>query len=160
MSSANIQPAGPRDLADLTEPEKILVREFIKGIRSGRFPSFDNDIKAGQDLAVHTAEPLVRAFWAGYRCRTAGRAQPSTTPETAGPRLLSEIAREIREKWTKVCFGAGPYLKAMENLRSIQDGHYRDEGRSIVNYFLVNANTWRGPDANRIKAELKALAKG
>jgi hypothetical protein len=28
----------------------------------------------------------------------------------------------------------------------------------MVLYFLANAGTWRGPDAKRIKNELKALA--
>ena len=31
------------------------------------------------------------------------------------------------------------------------------DGRSIVLYFLANAQQWRGPDARRIKAELKSM---
>jgi hypothetical protein len=34
----------------------------------------------------------------------------------------------------------------------------KDSAESIVAYFLSNAATWRGADARRIKAELKALA--
>lgn len=77
-------------------------------------------------------------------------------------RPLSTIAREIRATWPKVYFGAVPYLHAMAQLDSV-DGksgawyYGSDDGRSIVNYFLANAGTWRGDDARRIKAELKAM---
>lgn len=73
------------------------------------------------------------------------------------PRLLSTIAREIRATWPKVYFGAVPYLQAMALLDSVDDRYGLDDGRSIVNYFLANAGTWRGDDARRIKAELKAM---
>ena len=71
-------------------------------------------------------------------------------------RPLYEIAREIRKAWTKVSPYAEPYLEAMESLNSINDNYYFDSGKSIVLYFLSNANTWRGEDARRIKAELKS----
>lgn len=74
-------------------------------------------------------------------------------------RTLSAIAREISRDWTNVWFGAVPYLEAMRSLDSINDKYYEDTGRSIVAYFLGNANTWRGPVARRIKLELKALLK-
>ncbi len=72
-------------------------------------------------------------------------------------RPLSVIAAEIRRTWPRVYFGAVPYLDAMEQLNSIDDAFYADSGRSVVLYFLANAGTWRGPDAKRIKAELRAL---
>ena len=74
-------------------------------------------------------------------------------------RTLSEIAREIRKDWTKVYFGAVPYLDAMSTLNSIDDNYYADNARSIVLYFLANAGTWRGETAKRVKAELKAMSK-
>lgn len=73
-------------------------------------------------------------------------------------RPLYEIAREIRKAWTKVSPYAEPYLEAMESLNTIDDNYYFDSGKSIVLYFLSNANTWRGEDARRIKAELKQMA--
>ena len=73
-------------------------------------------------------------------------------------RPLSEIAREIRTDWTKVYFGAVPYLDAMSTLNSIDDDYYMDSGKSIVLYFLANAGTWRGDVARRVKKELKAMA--
>ena len=73
------------------------------------------------------------------------------------PRPLSVIARDIRAHWPKVYFGAVPYLQAMATLNSINDKFYEDDARSIVNYFLANAGTWRGEDAKRIKAELKSM---
>ena len=72
-------------------------------------------------------------------------------------RPLYEIAREIRKAWTKVSPYAEPYLAAMQSLDSINDNYYFDSGKSIVLYFLGNANTWRGEDARRIKTELKQM---
>ncbi len=74
-------------------------------------------------------------------------------------RPLHVIAREISRLWTKPYFGAVPYLAAMTTLESIKDNYGDDDAKSIVLYFLANAQTWRGPDAKRIKAELKGLCK-
>lgn len=76
------------------------------------------------------------------------------------PRPISVIAHEIARDWKKVYFGAVPYLQAMFTLNSIDDMYMYDDARSIINYFLANANTWRGPVAKQIKEELKALLKG
>lgn len=72
-------------------------------------------------------------------------------------RPLREIAADIRKAWPNPYFGAVPYLDAMGTLDSIADGYGWDSGKSIVRYFLPNAATFRGPDARRIKAELKAM---
>lgn len=72
-------------------------------------------------------------------------------------RPLNLIAKEIKYLWTKPYFGAVPYLDAMLTLNSIEDNYYLDSGKSIVLYFLANAQTWRGEDAKRIKAELKSM---
>ena len=74
-------------------------------------------------------------------------------------RPLYQIANEIRKDWTKVYFGAVPYLDAMSTLDSIEDNYIMDSGKSVVIYFLSNASTWRGETAKRIKAELKAMCK-
>lgn len=74
-------------------------------------------------------------------------------------RPLSTIAREVRADWQKPYFGAVPYLDAMSGLESITDKYHLDDARSVVMYFLANAQTWRGENAKRIKAELKGLAK-
>lgn len=74
-------------------------------------------------------------------------------------RPLSEIAREVRKDWTKVNFGAVPYLEAMETLNSINDRYYEDSAKSIVAYFLSNASTWRGEIAKAVKKELNAMIK-
>lgn len=74
-------------------------------------------------------------------------------------RTLSEIAFDIRKSWTKPYFGAIPYLQAVGQLQSIEDDYCCDSAKSVVLYFLANANTWRGQDAKRIKTELKALCK-
>lgn len=78
----------------------------------------------------------------------------------AGPRALHEIARDIKRNWPKVNYAAQPYLDALHQLDSVDDMYYQDPARHIVNYFLSNAGTWRGPEAKRIKDELKAMVRG
>ena len=78
---------------------------------------------------------------------------------TTNARPLYEIAKEIKNDWKNVYFGAKPYLDAMATLDKVSDNYEWDSGRSIVNYFLANASTWRGDTAKRIKAELKAMVK-
>lgn len=77
----------------------------------------------------------------------------------ANPRSLWAIAREIKRLWTKPYFGAVPYIQAMIYLESVGCYYGSDRGEDIVRYFLANASTWRGEDAKRIKAELKAMIK-
>lgn len=72
-------------------------------------------------------------------------------------RPLHVIAREIKRVWPKPYFGAVPYIDAMLSMDSIHENYFYDSGDSIVRYFLANANTWRGEDARRIKAELKGM---
>lgn len=72
-------------------------------------------------------------------------------------RPLSTIARDIRANWKKPYFGAVPYIDAMSELNSINDAYYHDSARSVVQYFLANASTFRGDVAKAIKTELKAL---
>lgn len=74
-------------------------------------------------------------------------------------RSLSEIAREIRANWPNMYFGARPYLQAMETLSSMEDRFFDDDARSVVIYFLANAQTWRGDTARRIKKELNDMLK-
>ncbi len=75
------------------------------------------------------------------------------------PRNIYLIAKEIRANWKNVYFAAKPYLDAMDSLATIEDKYYCDSAESVILYFLCNAGTWRGEDARRIKAELKAIAK-
>ena len=84
-------------------------------------------------------------------------AKTATTKTATRP--LYEIAAEIKKDWKNVYFGAKPYLDAMATLNSINDSYGWDSGKSMVNYFLGNAQTWRGETAKRIKAELKAMVK-
>lgn len=78
-------------------------------------------------------------------------------------RPLYEIAADVRRTWRRkdgtvsVYFGAVPYLDAMSNLNRMSDSYGYDDADDIVRYFLANANTYRGEDARRIKAELRAM---
>ncbi len=74
-------------------------------------------------------------------------------------RPLYEIAAEIRSDWKKVYFGAVPYLEAMACLDEMTDMYGADSARSIVAYFLGNANTWKGEVARRVKKELNDMLK-
>lgn len=73
------------------------------------------------------------------------------------PRPIFAVANEIISLWPNPYYGAVPYLQAMRDLTSIQENYGEDSAASIVNYFLANATYWRGDDARRLKAELKAL---
>ena len=72
-------------------------------------------------------------------------------------RPISHIARDIEANWPKVNYAARPYLDAMHYLNRIEDNYYADTARSIVAYFLSNARAFTGPEARRLKAELKSL---
>jgi hypothetical protein len=75
------------------------------------------------------------------------------------PRLINEIARDVRQDWKKIYFGAEPYLSAMFDLRTNDDFCGYDSAKTIITYFLANASTWRGTKAKEIKQELKEIIK-
>ena len=78
-------------------------------------------------------------------------------------RTLSAIAREALACDTlkgNTRVYAGAYLEPMTTLDTVHDTYGMDSGRSIVMYALSNLSAWRGEDARRIKAELKAHLKG
>lgn len=74
-------------------------------------------------------------------------------------RPIYEIAQEIHTDWRPMYFGAVPYCDAMQSLNKITDDYGCDSGKSVVLYFLANAQTWRGETARRIKKELNAILK-
>ena len=74
-------------------------------------------------------------------------------------RTISEIAGEIESTWANVNYAARPYLDAMHSLGSVRDYFGSDSADSVILYFLSNARAYRGDDAKRIKAELKAMVK-
>jgi len=83
----------------------------------------------------------------------------SAPDKPVGPRPIHEIAREIKRTWSKqgkgVNYAAKPYLDAMGSLESGKDSYGQDSAHSVLAYFLGNANSFRGPDAKRLKDELK-----
>lgn len=74
-------------------------------------------------------------------------------------RTLREIAGEIRKDWSPVHQFARPYVEAMLQLNSVNDRYVAETGADVVRYFLVNATTWRGETARRVKAELNKILK-
>lgn len=75
------------------------------------------------------------------------------------PRPIYKIADEITLDWKKVNYAARPYLDTMRQLYSIDDRYIAESAQDIVLGFLSNAGTWRGPVAQRIKAELNSMLK-
>ena len=73
-------------------------------------------------------------------------------------RSLREIAAEIDQDWKGTRWHAAPYLNAMSQLDSVNEKFFAESAQDIVLRFLVNASTWRGETARRIKKELKQMA--
>ena len=80
--------------------------------------------------------------------------------ETKTTRNLYVIANDIIEHWPRPYFGAVPYIRAMLTLSDLDDNYGYDDARSILTYFIANSRTWRGPEARRIKQEIKDLLEG
>lgn len=79
--------------------------------------------------------------------------------ETNETKKLWEYALLIKKDWKHIYFGARPYLDAMTVLDSVDDMYGMDSGRSIVAYFLANAQTWKGETAREIKKKLNEMLK-
>lgn len=75
------------------------------------------------------------------------------------PRTLSDIAVEIYRDWRPPSPYAMPYINAMSDLEYMGDMYGADDAEEIVMRFLVNATSWRGPVAVRVKLELKDMLK-
>ena len=52
---------------------------------------------------------------------------------TTNARPLYEIAKEIKNDWKNVYFGAKPYLDAMATLDKVSDNYEWDSGRTQSN---------------------------
>lgn len=70
---------------------------------------------------------------------------------------LHAIAEVIRADWKNLSPYAEPYVTAMESMDSVHKDYYHDSGKSIVMYFLANAQQWRGPVARSIKKTLNQM---
>lgn len=72
-------------------------------------------------------------------------------------RPLFAIAAEIEADWTARRGTAAPYLAAMSDLVGPADRYGAQTGADMVRGFLVNAQTWHGEVARRVKQELTAI---
>ena len=78
------------------------------------------------------------------------------------PRKLHEIGAEIAHLFVvkkpseSTLAYSMPYVSAISQMEYVEDMYGQDTGRSVVLYLLGNLQGWRGDDARRIKAELKA----
>jgi hypothetical protein len=73
------------------------------------------------------------------------------------PRSLKDIAADIRAHWNPVHGRAEEYVAAMETLDKVTDRYGADSAVAVLSYFLAAAATWKGPDAQRIRAEIKTI---
>lgn len=73
--------------------------------------------------------------------------------------LAAIISKDWRAQGKGIYFGAKPYIDAMYSLQSVNDNYGCDSGRSIVAYFLGNAQTWKGETAKAVKKELNKRIK-
>ena len=77
-------------------------------------------------------------------------------------RPIYQIANEIWDLWDSSKLGASPafpYLLAMRRISKIEDKYGLDDGEDIVLRFLSNASSFKGPDAVRLKKELRQHLK-
>lgn len=72
-------------------------------------------------------------------------------------RPISKIAEDILHAWPRPNYAAKPYLEAMQEIETMSDSFGADSAKSIILYFLSNAQSFRGEKARELKAELKAM---
>lgn len=80
---------------------------------------------------------------------------------TTMARTFAQIARDIKAEWKKPYFGAVPWLNALAHIESSNpyEAYYCEDAKSVAQYFLANASTFRGEKARQLKQELKELIK-
>jgi hypothetical protein len=54
---------------------------------------------------------------------------------------------------------AAPFVEGLGEVRTARDRWYAQTGADAIRGFLMNAQTWRGEVARRIKLELKAILR-
>ena len=70
-------------------------------------------------------------------------------------RPIYSLAQEVSKLWREVDPAAQPYLERMRLMERIHDNVDDHPGRETIQGFLDNSTSWTGPDASRIKAELR-----
>ena len=74
-------------------------------------------------------------------------------------RPIYQIAQDIKKEWKNPSPYALAYLNPMLTLDSIEDNYFLDDAKSIIRYFLANAQGFRGEKARELKQELRDLLK-
>jgi hypothetical protein len=76
-------------------------------------------------------------------------------------KIILSVGRFPEDKVYISCMA--PYnslrFEAMLFIDNINDKYIFEDGRTVVTYFLGNANSWRGETARAVKAELKSRLK-
>lgn len=105
------------------------------------------DFNRPTNTVKNLSDPLPKS---NYEINTA-------SPVIPRKRTIREIAIEIFADWKKVSPHALPYLEAMMTVEKPSDMYGAETAKGIVQYFLSNAEGWRGEGARRMKTELREL---
>lgn len=76
------------------------------------------------------------------------------------PRIIYDIAKDIREDWKTINPLANEYLKGLETMVDVDEMYGMEYGDMVIAQFLDKATGWRGEKARAIKLELKAHLDG
>jgi hypothetical protein len=92
--------------------------------------------------------------------RKSGRVAPKEVKSVGNQfRALRDVAADIERHWPNIKNGAARQaLEHMKRMGSIDDPFHLDSsGHGVVGTFLVHSIGWRGPDAQRVKKELRSM---
>lgn len=73
--------------------------------------------------------------------------------------LVSLIRRDLQTQKKPVPFDAAPYLSALGTMNNLSDHYGVETGAQILPYLLSNLQTYKGPIARLVKAELNTRLK-
>ena len=171
--NGELAPTGPVEVTSTRAPN-ISANSHLGARMAGRRVTAEGDTRGYSQTEDFGLEPWPdsapgpqatdRDDWS-TQDDTGASGAPEGTPgatsslHVTAARPLYDIAREIRNDWKNVYFGAVPYLDALGDLDSMSDAYGADPASQIVAYFLSNATSWRGETARRIKAELNQMLK-
>ena len=72
-------------------------------------------------------------------------------------RAISEIAKEIKQKWCRPNPKASPYVSMMLELKSTADTYYHFKAKDVMRSFLVNSKEWNTKVGSKLKTELREV---
>lgn len=146
-----------QDVQDPQEPQKLTI--YVVGPDEQLPPPDPAALVPLPSVEGELTElPTARPRAAAKKVRKP-KERPPLDPAALKVMPLYKISGIIRVRWTPIHQHAQPYVAALERISTLGDKYGADQGVAIVEYFLVNAVTWKGPYARQIKAELSRRVK-